>query len=125
MAINISLTGLTNTDGETLSGAHIRIRKFEETDETTIRINLQMWRTETDFLADRRDIWIEEIPQNFRNIVDSLTPSQYANVDNEGIQRKIADMIEQGTGHSKVVQLFPRMTWAGLGSGTTTIVMPS
>ena len=83
-----------------------------------------MWRSESDFLANRRDIWVDEIPTQLRFLRDSLTPVQYANVDNEQIQSVIAAMLEQGSAHSKVASQFPRLTWNGLGTGTTTVVMP-
>ena len=124
MALNINFSGatsgttaMTTTAGAKITTAHIRIRKIENENESTIDLRLRMWLSEDDFLAGRSDIWVEEIPYELKNIVESLNATQYANADNSQIQGVIKNMLEDGDSNNKIQTFYPNLVWEGLGIG--------
>ncbi len=124
MAIEITKS-MTTKEGNSLSAAYVRVRKIEDFNEASIRLQLRMWIDEAAYDANKESIWVDEIPDNFQNLNDTLTTVQYANVDNDAIQTKIAALMEQGDSHTDWAQHFGELVWAGLGTTTCVAVMPT
>ena len=121
MALNIS-TALTNVDGETLTSAYVRLEMQLKRDETSIVLRLLMWRSETDYDNNRRQIWVEEIPRELHIIEDTINATLYANVDMTLLHNVVAAIIEDGDVHNKYPSNYP--AYAGLGASTVVVDMP-
>lgn len=128
MALTFTLnTPVLAETGEPMSTAYARVKITYPITEDAATLVIQLWRSEADYLAGRKEIWLPEIPIEFKLFTTSITGGQYATLGNSAILTTLANVLEDGDSHGQYPSNFP--AWAGLkdldAANTVGVVLPS
>ena len=93
-------------------------------DNFKISVDLAFYKSESDFNGGSAAIPVENIPNQILYIRNyDITGTQYANLNNNTIHNALKGFLESGSSAPNYPVNAP--AWAGIGTGTTTIDLPS
>ena len=101
MALDLTFnTPATSDSGTPLSVAYARIEATLAENEASLLLKVTFYESEAARLAGRKSIKLDEIPTELQNLIEAITPVQYANLDMTTIHNQLAGIFEIGSAHA-------------------------